>query len=236
MDTRFHFLRKINWENKGRLNFMSTPNSGIKKRLKENFDVYLIDEYNTSKKHYKEEVDCENLKVKKKKVNNQTKNKKKIERKRRKINKKLVDEGKDRLKDKEIKEIEIPKKELIKEKKNNKDYIKLHSVLTYKLEKREMGCINRDRNSVLNMQKIMESLIKTGRRPEKYTRIKKPVNQEKKGKGKLLEAQGVQIGVKRISQKKKEKIIKKYEKEIRDNKKIIKKYDKEIRDIKKIIK
>ena len=53
---------------------------------------------------------------------------------------------------------------------NNKKEI--HPVLTYKLEKGK-GCINRDKNSCLNMMKIVRSLIEEKQRPEKYKRIKK---------------------------------------------------------------
>ena len=40
---------------------MSTPNIGIKRKLKESFKVYNMDEYKTSKIHYETEEKCENL-------------------------------------------------------------------------------------------------------------------------------------------------------------------------------
>ena len=50
--------------------------------------------------------------------------------------------------------------------KKEKGNYKLHSVLTYQMSTGELGCINRDRNAVLNMRKILKSLIETGKRPE----------------------------------------------------------------------
>ena len=51
------------WGNKGRLKHISTPNVGMKKMLSKRFKVYLIDEYNTSKLHYKTEEETENLTI-----------------------------------------------------------------------------------------------------------------------------------------------------------------------------
>jgi len=49
-----------------------------------------------------------------------------------------------------------------------------HSILTYKMsksnEKEHLCCINRDKNSVNNMQKIVKHIMETGKRPEKYIR------------------------------------------------------------------
>lgn len=42
-------------------NFISTPNITLKRKLTERFNVYNIDEYNTSKLHHKEEVKCKHL-------------------------------------------------------------------------------------------------------------------------------------------------------------------------------
>ena len=47
---------------------------------------------------------------------------------------------------------------------------KVHSVLTFKKSKKEMGCINRDYNACLNMLKIVNELIRTKKRPEIYDR------------------------------------------------------------------
>ena len=54
---------------------------------------------------------------------------------------------------------------------DKKDVIrKIHSVLTFQMENNRIGCINRDRNAVLNMVKIVKSFIDTKTRPERYKR------------------------------------------------------------------
>ena len=52
----------------------------------------------------------------------------------------------------------------------------IHSVLTYKMENNQIGCINRDENAVNNMIKIVEYFLKTNKRPEKYCRTTKGSN------------------------------------------------------------
>ena len=47
---------------------------------------------------------------------------------------------------------------------------KIHSVLTYKMENTRIGCINRDKNGCKNIQKVFNSYMLTGERPEKYRR------------------------------------------------------------------
>ena len=42
-------------------NFISTPNIGLKRKLKERFKVYNIDEYRTSCLNYKTEEPCNNI-------------------------------------------------------------------------------------------------------------------------------------------------------------------------------
>ena len=49
-------------------------------------------------------------------------------------------------------------------------YRKIHYVLTYKMENKRMGCINRDKNGCKNIQKVFNSYIQTGERPERYRR------------------------------------------------------------------
>ena len=143
------------WSGKGRFRFESTPHIALKRKLAERFKVYLIDEYLTSKIHYKHHIECKNLKVK-------------IEKKE------LVDPslGNDKLKvvDKEV----ITSETIIQAK---KDIKKVHAVLTYKIVNEdmgckisEMGCINRDKNSILNMEAIIQSLITIGKRPEIFSR------------------------------------------------------------------
>ena len=47
---------------------------------------------------------------------------------------------------------------------------KIHSILTYKMENNRKGCINRDKNGCRNIQKVFNSYMVTGERPEKYRR------------------------------------------------------------------
>jgi hypothetical protein len=114
------------WNEANRIKFISTPNMHLKRKLNERFNVYLLDEFNTSKLCYKNDTVCGNINVTIK--NKHGKNKGKM------VNKNL------------------------------------HSVLTFKMEKNVMGCINRDKNSVLNYEKIVKSLIYTKERPEKFKR------------------------------------------------------------------
>jgi len=48
--------------------------------------------------------------------------------------------------------------------------VKLHSVLTYQMPNKRLGCINRDRNAVLNMKKLVNHYLKTRKWLEKYKR------------------------------------------------------------------
>jgi hypothetical protein len=64
----------------------------------------------------------------------------------------------------------------------------IHSILTYQMENKRMGCINRDLNSVNNMVKIVKYYLKNGKRPYRFTRncnaeeIPKGVNPKQKCK------------------------------------------------------
>ena len=72
-------------------------------------------------------------------------------------------------------------------------YQSIHSVLIYKI-RRESGCINRDKNSVNNMEKIVKSLISTGERPENYRREQKnPTKVAKPEKVKRIQAKDQKI-------------------------------------------
>ena len=97
-------------------NFISTPNLGIKRKLKKRFEVYNIDEFRTSKLHHKTLKKCENLRL---------------------------PDKKGRLR-------------------------KQHAILTYKMENKRMGCLNRDKNACMNMMNLMRYFLKTngGRIPE----------------------------------------------------------------------
>ena len=132
-------------------NFISTPGLRIKKKLKERFNVYNIDEYKTSCMSSKTEEKAENHYVKdwsKNKIQMRYKNK----------------------------HTALTEKEtLIMENKENLTR-KLHSVLTFKMETNRKECINRDYNACLNMRKIFNDYISTGNRAEKYSRPKNDSN------------------------------------------------------------
>jgi len=158
------------WSMKGKLRFISTPNMRIKNKLAERFKVILIDEFNTSKYHYKHKIECENLKVDRYK---KTKNEKRKE----------VEKIHELEKNKIGITLTLPSKimrgsliQILKDKIKEKHTIpiitKIHSVLTFKMNN-AMGCINRDRNAVLNMYQIVSELVKTKERPEIFQRNQK---------------------------------------------------------------
>jgi hypothetical protein len=47
---------------------------------------------------------------------------------------------------------------------------KMHSILTYKMENKRNGCINRDKNGCKNIQKVFNYYMEYNERPEKYKR------------------------------------------------------------------
>jgi hypothetical protein len=51
------------WGGKGNISYISTPNVGFQRRLKRDFKVLHIDEYNTSKIHHETKEKTENLKL-----------------------------------------------------------------------------------------------------------------------------------------------------------------------------
>jgi len=53
--------------------------------------------------------------------------------------------------------------------KTNKER-KMHSILTYKMENKRNGCINRDKNGCKNIQKVFNYYIEYDERPERYKR------------------------------------------------------------------
>jgi hypothetical protein len=53
--------------------------------------------------------------------------------------------------------------------KKNKER-KMHSILTYKMENKRNGCINRDKNGCKNIQKVFNYYIEYEERPERYRR------------------------------------------------------------------
>ena len=98
--------------------------------------------------------------------------------------------------------------------KNSKhEKISLYSVFTYKMSNGRYGCINRDLNSVYNMQTIVHSLIKTNKRPKEFIQkkqcklISNPENRNEKSE-KLPSIFGVSethIGKSKITRKNNQK-------------------------------
>jgi len=106
------------WSDKMKLNYISTPNLALKRKLAEYMKVYNLDEFRTSCLNYKTEEKCEN--------------------------------------------IYLPDKRGVQR--------KIHSVLTFQMENKRMGCINRDMNAVNNMVKIVKTYLIDKTRPEKFRR------------------------------------------------------------------
>ena len=181
------------WSTSGCIRFTPVPNIGLKRKLAQRFDVYFIDEYKTSIIHNKYHVECGHLKVKndtliKKPKSNKAKNIKNKKNKKRKNKKyslkKMSTKNLVKTKTKiKTKPVPIIKNILdVNELKENNlkpifDYKYLHSVLTYKIVKElmeckivEQGCINRDKNSVLNMESIFCELLISGNRPQIFSR------------------------------------------------------------------
>lgn len=131
------------WSGKGRVKFMSTPNNYLKKKLKECFNVYEINEYNTSKIHNLHHVKCEKLKHKC--INEDGSN---VTKKVHSILtfKKVVDS------------INFPKG--ITYTNSNKNTKQIFS-----------GNIGRDLNAVLNMKNILSNLLKNKTRPAIFCRV-----------------------------------------------------------------
>ena len=123
-DIKTHFNENIiiilgDWskgnEQKG---IVSTPNKGLKKILTDNFTVYSIDEFRTSKLNCNTEEVNENLRL---------------------------PDRKNKLRE-------------------------MHSILTYQMENKRIGCINRDNNAVNNMVKIVKYFLETGKRLLRFRR------------------------------------------------------------------
>jgi hypothetical protein len=63
---------------------------------------------------------------------------------------------------------ELSKNLYLPDKKNKER--KMHSILTYKMENKRNGCINRDKNGCKNIQKVFNYYIEYDERPERYKR------------------------------------------------------------------
>ena len=148
-------------------NFISTPNLGIKRKLKEHFKVFNIDEFRTSCLYHKTGEKGNNLYYEDKKKREILKNK---------INLKNEDE-----------------KNYINNFLNKKEnpIRKLHSVLTFKMENNRKGCINRDYNGCLNIRKLFNCYINNENRPLQYSR---GYNLEKNTNPSLDVSNGIRLG------------------------------------------
>ena len=100
---------------------ISTPNISIKRKLKERFSVYHIDEFRTSIVHHKMHTRCSNLKLPDKDGKLQS----------------------------------------------------MHPILTFQMENKRLGCINRDKNACKNMKYIFDHHMVHNERPYVYTRAYK---------------------------------------------------------------
>jgi hypothetical protein len=162
-------------------NFISTPMISLKRKLKEQYEVYNLDEYKTSKLSCKTGEECDKLYLPRRKY--ELKNISDIRQKR------------ERLRYRKGKEIEKEKLNILEEIKSTKMY----SILTYKMENNRKGCINRDKNSVQNMRNISTSILNGLGIPEKFRRGKSIGNKEEEKKKRMLERE----------RKKKEKMLEK---------------------------
>ena len=163
-------------------NFKSTPRIGLKRKLKEHFKVYNLDEYKTSKMCSKNETTTKNLKLKTKMLYTKEELEKQNENlKIKSIKKNIKEQNKDINKSKRIQTKKFYKNKIaennkkikeIKEIKKEKYLYKLkHSILTFKMNNRK-GCINRDKNSCRNMLKIVEMYLLNKTRPTYLSRKK----------------------------------------------------------------
>lgn len=209
------------WSSKSQMRGrISTPMIGIKRRLRQDFDVINVDEFNTSKLNYETDKPCKNLKLEmyrytKEEKKEIKKNKRHKENERRKLRNRNsnINRCKKRFKQEKqtnnnvitlisprenilarqfiTEKYNILLKQLRDQRKTNsivnkvdvknklltiptdkKGRYKLHSVLTYKMEKGRFGCINRDRNAIRNMKKIvLYQLDNDNKRHPSFVRI-----------------------------------------------------------------
>ena len=144
---------------------ISTPMIGLKRRLRKDFYIVNIDEYNTSKLNYKTEEETKNLyllpaKPKKEPLKSclQTTE--------------TTNEPPQVLRNSKF-ETKLLRKPHEKQDSKGRILYKLHSVLTYKMDNTRLGCINRDRNGAFNMRKVANYWLYRKRRPKNYARSQK---------------------------------------------------------------
>lgn len=148
--------KKINliigdWSSNSLKGRASARNIGLKRMLSKHFNLYLIDEFRTSMLHHITENICEN-----KEISVQPPIFIKKRKKRRRKKKK----GKN------------PKTKIVTETENDFKPYKLHSVFATQLLNKTghsfVSLINRDKNSVLNMRKIINNYVEHRKRPFKF--------------------------------------------------------------------
>ena len=57
---------------------------------------------------------------------------------------------------------------------------KIHAILTYQMENKRKGCINRDKNGVNNIRKVVKYYLETGERLPKFSRETKEIKKSSK--------------------------------------------------------
>jgi len=167
------------------IRFKPTPHASIRRLLTRHFKTYNINEYMTSKTHYESNKICKNVII-------PTSAKYREQYEKRLEKRQLYCQAANRLNQnapnlidyKTVSSIEsLYDIDLIREKPvyTLPSMIKLHAVLAYnKADKNNAGkmsqcCINRDKNSVMNMERIVEHYLKTGKRLDQFKpRPRKP--------------------------------------------------------------
>ena len=152
--------------------FAPTPNKRIKRKFVENFEVYNLDEYNTSRLDWLTEKPGDNLEVKDKKkrlfgrVYRTKKDKNGLVKRTKKDMKVILVRGKK------------GEKPVFQDKK--KKLRKLHAVKTFTRNNR-LECINRDRNACLNMRKLVLHYLKFGEWKSAYKNPRKTKKSKQAG-------------------------------------------------------
>jgi hypothetical protein len=165
--------------NYGMKGCISTPGIGMKKILASNrpdidnfktaYKVYSLVEFRTSCLDYRTEVKMKNLylpkPVKRNKYKGVAEDKKKkleeIDRKLREAEKECSNKRTNNNNKRAVKRTAKP------------ELVKMHSILLSQISNKETGCINRDRNSVYNMRKIVNHYLETGERLINFSRTTK---------------------------------------------------------------
>jgi len=132
------------WSRRSQMKYFApTPNKRVKRKFKENFNLYNLDEYRTSKLYWRTNEEGGNLEVKDKKG---------------RIRKKHA------IKTFKVKKwVECINRDKLREKR---------AIKTFKMKER-IDCINRDRNACLNMRKLVLNYLETGKWLKPYVNTKR---------------------------------------------------------------